>query len=181
MHITRIAHSVRASIPGSAFTQFFPSPIESLGAALAEQAHQCACELGLGYYPPLDFVRQQDCVDTYLLDAVDQVAEFALNHSKQEIYSLLQPVFSNVAIESLQLVCHTMPSVRPGQNHALTLLAAHYTPDVVKCELDVAMLQKHGPASAVERLDLVTASKKMLLRWLAESFADVNISSSRML
>lgn len=180
LHISRIALSVRARIPGRAFTAYFPSPVESLGKQLASQVHECVRKLELGYYPALEFIKQQDCVEQFILDALEQVSEYALQWSKNEIYSLLRPVFSNVSIESIQLVCNTLPGIRPGQNHAQVLLAAHFTPDTIKFELNVAIVQKQAFSPGVEKNDLQTATKKTVLRWLNESFTAVNISSTRM-
>lgn len=175
LHVTRIALSLRATIPARLFEQYFPSSIETLGTQLASQVRDCVHKLNLGYFPALDFIKQQACVEPYLFDALEQVSEFALQISENEIYTLLRPIFSNVAIESLQLVCNTMPVVRPGQNHALALLSAHFTPNVIKCELNVAMLQKHAPTSGLE-----SAAKKAVMRWLSEVFTEIEISSARL-
>lgn len=179
MHLSRIALSVRARIPETVFATEFPSPVSTLGTQVATQVLECANALALGYYPALDFAKQQDCIEPFIIDALEQVSEFTLHWSKNEIFALLRPIFSNVVIESQQLVCNTMPTVRPGQAQALTLLAAHFTPDVIKCELNVAMLHKHAPDPNADQSQLASAAKKTVHRWLSESFIDVDISSAR--
>ena len=176
LHVATIAMTARATIPDYAFEQQFPSSLDTLGMQLARQVHDYVKQQQIGYYPALDFIKQQNCVEPFLFDALEQVAEFAMAMSEREIYSLLSPVFSNVVIESMQLIAYTMPVVRFAKDGDIAELARHFTPNAIKFDLHVSMIQKHEPSKTLDK-----AAKQMVLRWLSEPFKEIEVTSSRLL
>jgi len=184
LHVARIAITARGIIPDYAFAQTFSSSLSSLGEQLAQQVHACVQREGLGYYPPLEFFQKQNLqeqsnnggVEPYLLDAVQEVAQWACEMGRREILSLLRPVFSSVVVDNVQSIAFTMPTVRYGQTDALAQLARHYTPNSIKFDLTLSMLQKHVVEDGLEK-----AASHMVLRWLGEPFQHIEVTSSRML
>lgn len=189
LHVARIAISARATIPDYAFAQTFSSSLQGLAEQLAQQVHAYVQATGLGYYPPLEYFFNQSeeeqansgehgqpGVEPYLLDAVREVAQWADNMGRHEILSALQPVFSSVVIDNLQSIAFTMPGVRFGQQDALGLLVKHFTPNSIKFDMTVTLLQKHQPASGLEK-----AASHMVLRWLGDPFQHVEVTSARLL
>lgn len=200
LHVARIAITARGTIPDYAFAQTFSSSLQALGSQLAQQVHEYVQQEGLGYYPPLDYflvqkvyeqkdlkqevteqnVRQhnqvQRYVEPYLLDAVKEVAQWAVEMGRREILSLLQPVFSSVVIDNIQAIAFTMPTVRFGQTGALPQLAKHFTPNSIKFDLTLSMLQKHEAEAGLEK-----AASHMVLRWLSEPFLAIEVTSARLL
>ena len=205
LHVARIAITARGTIPDYAFAQTFSSSLQALGSQLAQQVHEYVQQEGLGYYPPLDFFYEQNVreqkvyeqkdlkqevteqnvrqhnqaqryVEPYLLDAVKEVAQWAVEMGRREILSLLQPVFSSVVIDNIQAIAFTMPTVRFGQTGALPQLAKHFTPNSIKFDLTLSMLQKHEVEAGLEK-----AASHMVLRWLSEPFLAIEVTSARLL
>ncbi len=93
MHVTRVGLTVRGQLPRYALEQHLPAPLDSLGQQLAKQIDDYVKQNNLGYYPALDFFKQQDGVDNYLLDAVDQVAQIAVAMTKDEVIRRSQKIW----------------------------------------------------------------------------------------
>ncbi len=176
LHVVRIGLTVRGQLPHYALEQYLPAPLASLGQQLAAQVDDYIKQNEMGYYPALDYFRQQSGVDSYLLDAVDQVAQIAMTLTKDEVNKILTPVFSTVRIESVLSLAYALPSVRPGQKDAQQQLALHYLPDVVKFECFVTMLQRHEPQLGIEN-----SAKKITWRWLKDAFEDMEITAARLI
>ena len=176
LHFTRVGLTVRGQLPRDALEQYLPAPLDSLGLQLANQIDDYVKKNKLGYYPALDFFKQQDGVDNYLLDAVDQVAQIAVTMTKDEVTRILTPVFSSVRVESVGSMAYSLPTVRPGQKDAIQQLALHYIPDVVKFELFVTMLQRHESEPGIEN-----GAKKIAWRWLKDAFEDMEVTAARLI
>lgn len=175
LHIARVALTGRATVADTILKQFFSSPVSELGALLARQIHDFVIEQQLGYYPPLDYVQEQQAVDEYLLDAVTEVSQVAMDVARREIETSLQPVFSSVTIESLQSVVYTMPKVRVGQPDALDALSSHYTPNRVKFDLSVTLIQKQEKKTGLEKM-----VEGMVQRWLSDAFEEIETGAARL-
>lgn len=177
LQLARFAVSYTAILPESAFQEVFPSSVAVLGENIAQQVIAYVEDSKLGYFPAITYFRDNPgIVDDYLLDALDQVAEVAMNLASQKTYHLLQPVFSQVKIISMQNLVYGMPHVRPKQAKLLPALAAQYTPNCVKLGLQLSLFQKSKP-----REELASAVKKMVLRWLSDVFDEINVNDSRLL
>jgi hypothetical protein len=181
LHVARVALTARGTIPDYAFAQTFSSSLQVLGEQLAQQVHDYVQRERLGYYPPLEYFlneenQQPQGVEPYLLDAVQEVAQWAVEMGRREILSLLQPVFSSVVIDNIQATAFTMPTTRFGQTGALKQLAQHYTPNSIKFDLTLSLLQKHEAQAGLEK-----AASHMVLRWLNEPFQQIEVTSVRLL
>jgi len=176
LHVTRVGLTVRGQLPRHALEQHLPASLDSLGQQLAKQIDDYVKQNDLGYYPALDFFRQTDGVDSYLLDAVDQVVQIAVTMTKDEVMRILTPVFSSVRVESILSMVYAIPTIRPGQKNAQQQLALHYIPDIVKFELFVTMLQRREAEPGSE-----TGAKKIAWRWLKDAFEDMEVTSARLI
>jgi len=176
LHVARVGLTVRGQLPRHALEQHLPASLDSLGQQLANQIDDYVKQNDLGYYPALDFFKQQGYVDSYLLDAVDQVAQIAVTMTKDEVMQILTPVFSSVRVESVLSMAYALPTVRPGQNNAMQQLALHYIPDIVKFELFVTMLQRREPEPGI-----ADGAKKIAWRWLKDAFEDMEVTAARLI
>lgn len=174
LHIQKVAMVITARISMEKLQSRLPASVDRFGEILAQQIIQCEQEQNLGYYPALDYFKVQPGIDPYLLDAADQIAEAAIQLCQQEVMAALSPVFSNVRLISPKLLAFGLPPVRPGD--APEALARHYTPDTLKFEIQLSIIQKNGKAEGVEK-----GARNIVQRWLAERFEQISISSERVL
>ena len=147
-----------------------------MGGQLANEVDKRIGKLRLGYYPALDYFKDTGDFPHYLLEAVDEVSSLAIDIATQKINDVLVPIFSNVKLSNVQCLAYALPSVRPGKNNAKNALANHYTPNVIKFELVVSVLQKHKPQEGFEKY-----ADNTVYRWLSEVFDSVEITSARLL
>jgi len=177
LQLARFAVTFRARLPESAFKELFPSSVSSLGEKLAEQVIAYQERSNLGYYPAINYFRENPgIVDDYLLNALDQVAEVALRIATLKTYQLLQPVFSQVIIQTQQNLVFGMPHVRPRHDNHQKLLALQYTPNQFKLGMELTLFQKTTPQK-----QMASAVKKMVLRWLSDTFDEIEVNDSRLL
>ncbi|WP_455221429.1 hypothetical protein [Kaarinaea lacus] len=176
LHVAKVKLSVKVVIPILMLQKHLPAPIDKLGEQLASEVHKQVTESGLGYYPALDYFRDQVSFPVYLLDAVDEVASLAADIATQKISDVLVPIFSNVKMANIQCLAFALPGVRPSMPSARNSLAKHYTPNQLKFELVVSVLQKHPPQEGFEKY-----ADNTVYRWLSEVFETVNISWARLL
>jgi hypothetical protein len=71
---------------------------------------------------------------------------------------------------------YALPGVRTGKPNAMTTLAEHYTPNVLKMELQVSVLQKQPRQEGFEKY-----ADNTVYRWLSEIFDSVEIASAQLL
>ncbi len=149
---------------------------ELVGQLAAQSVHEYAQQHQLGYYPALDYFRDEDTgFDKDLLDAIDNLAWLSAQLARNESMTQLRPVFSNVEVASVQSVCYLMPKVRPQTTDALEALATHFTPNQVKLGLKVTLLQKRANPEGLEAF-----TRKMAWKWLQDSFANVEVSQAKL-
>lgn len=147
-----------------------------LGENLAGQVDPWVMEQRLGYYPALDFFRDKpEVVDPALLQLIDEVARFCEEYARRELRRRLRGGFSHVDVERIQNEAYAMPRVRPSQPKAPELLARHYAPATLRCELLVATLQK-GAVAGIERL-----VEQRLRQWATPAFETLEIQNLRLL
>ena len=175
LHIATVAVALRARVPRAALMEHLPASPYTLGTDLAQQTHDYVMHAQLGYYPPLDFLKTQNSVDSYLLDAAEHVATVSREYAQQRIFEMLIPIFSSVRFQAIHIQAFALPTIRPSQPHAVEHLARHYTPDVVKCDLLLSVIQKQKSEQGLERYARTTVD-----RWLAEEFEEFEITSARL-
>ncbi len=171
LHVATVNASVRLRVPSRALAQQLPAPPESLGETLAQHVHKSVTQSGLGYYPPLEFIRSQNLVAPYLLDAVEQIAEVSRHYLQQQLDDRLVPIFSSVSVRSLQFVAFALPPIRMNQPDAVALLARHYLPSTMKCDLALSLIRKQASETGLHRYAANTIE-----RWLADVFEDLTVS-----
>ncbi|MGM0592921.1 MAG: hypothetical protein ACQETD_00155 [Pseudomonadota bacterium] len=146
-----------------------------LGENLAGQVDPWVMEQGLGYYPALDFFRDQpEAADPALLQLIDEIATFCAAYARRELRRRLSRAFSSVQVEQVQCIAYTMPRVRPSRSGSPAALAAHYTPNRLKIELLLSSIQK----GAFEGIETLTLNK--LMRFGREPFEAFQINGSRL-
>jgi hypothetical protein len=170
--MAKVALSLRIKLPQESLERHVAASPGVIGTELAKQVQAFASKEQLGYYPPVDYLRSQEAVDTALLDALEQIAWVASNMAREEIRVRLRPVFASVRFESIHASAYTMPSVRPGQANAFSRLSEHYTPTAVKVDLLVTLIQK------TERSGLERLAKQLATRWLKGKFAEFEVTSA---
>ncbi len=147
-----------------------------LGENLAGLVDPWVMEQGMGYYPALDYLRQQpEVVDPALLTLIDQVAFFCTDYSERELLRRLKRQFSRVSISHSQCLAYTMPRIRLSRGGAPGELARHYAPNRLRLTLQLSSLQK-AEFDGIEQLSL-----EKLQRWGRSAFAEFQIEGSRLL
>jgi hypothetical protein len=176
LYLAKIAVSIRVKLPEEVLERHLPASPYTLGSEIASQVQDFARVKKLGYYPALEYLQTQGGVESYLLDAMEEIAGLAIALSREEVRLRLREAFSSLQIKSIQSLAFTMPNVRPNQPDAFNKLVEHFTPDKLKLDLVVSIFQRKEPDESVQLL-----SRHMLLRWLKESFENVEITSARLL
>jgi hypothetical protein len=172
LHFNHIHLTLRLTIDDEVLARHSVASPEIVGGELAQQVMDYVREHNLGYYPALDYFRSQGGIDTELLDAAESLGWLACNLAREEVTRKTRPVFSSVSFLSLQSLAYTMPTVRPGQPNTLNRLAEHYTPNGVKMDLDVSLIQKQPADEGIERF-----SRQVVSRWLKHSFKTLEVSA----
>jgi hypothetical protein len=162
-------------VPEDALTRHLPYSPSSVGWELAKAIDAYVRVQSLGYYPALEYFRNVDVIDKNLLDHADQIAWLMSKLAREEVQVKLRPIFSKVQFQSIQTLAFTMPPVRPNHPNARDKLAAFYTPNTVKLELVLSMIRKDNDTA--ER-KVETYARKMVYRWLRDSFESVEVTSS---
>ena len=129
--------------------------------------HKSVISSGLGYYPPLAYLKSQNLVAPYLLEAIEQVAGASEQYLRDVINERLAPVFSNVVLRSVQFPAFALPPIRMSDPDATSRLARHYVPYEIKCELSVSMIRKQPGEEGLEKF-AVSAFKRSLSELLDE-------------
>lgn len=176
LHVVKVELSVKVAVPIALLQKHLPAPIDKLGEQLAGEIHKQVVESGMGYYPALDYFRDQVRFPAYLLDAVDEVSALAAELATRRISEVLVPIFSNVKVNNIQCLAYALPGIRPGMPAAKTALAKHCTPNLLKFELVVSVLQKSPPQEGFKKY-----ADNSVYRWLSEVFETVDITSARLL
>ncbi|MCP5142319.1 MAG: hypothetical protein H6926_06825 [Chromatiales bacterium] len=147
---------------------------EFIGPNLARQIDRACQADRLGYYPALDYFEDHMQVDADLLASAKHLYEIVAELVRAEVTRRLRPAFSNVFCEHIQSVALTLPRVRPGQPTSIGTLARHLTPDRFRLDLLVSNIVREGRIGGID-----TQSRQKVERWLKDHFAEVNVSSAR--
>lgn len=177
LQVIKVELGVKLAVPISTLQKNLPAPIDKLGDQVANEVNKRVARQDLGYYPAIEYFIEQDSFPGYLLDAMQEVSTLTIDIVTSTINDLLVPIFSNVQIRNMQCLAYSLPSVRPGKPHAIRDLARHFTPNAVKFELVVSVLQREEKtAEGFEKY-----ADNTVYRWLSEVFEDVQIFSARQL
>jgi len=176
LQIIKVELGVKLAVPIATLQKHLPAPIDKLGGQIASEVDKRVVQQSLGYYPAIDYFIEQEDFPGYLLDAVKEVSELTVDIVTSTIRELLVPIFSNVQVNNIQCLAFSMPSARPGKPNASQDLAKHFTPNAVKFELVVSILQKDKSSKGLEKY-----ADNTVYRWLSEVFEGVEVFSARLL
>jgi hypothetical protein len=175
--VSKVALSVRIRVAQDDLDSHAAASAAVVGNELAQQVARYVREQRLGYYPALEYFNElKTGVDADLLEAVDSLSWLANRLVREEVRKKLRPLFASLRFNAIQNMAWSMPTVRPGQNNALTLLAEHYTPNDVKLELTASLMQRDDQQRDFQRL-----ASHLVHRWLGDSFEQVEVTSCRRL
>lgn len=175
LHFATVAVALRVRVPRAALMEHLPASPYTMGMDIAQQTHDYVMHAQLGYYPPLDFLKTQNIVDGYLLDAAQHVATVSGEFVQQRITEKLVPIFSSVRFQAIHIQAFALPTIRPNQPHPVEHLARHYTPDVVKCDMLLSVVQKQKLEQGLDRYASTTVE-----RLLTDTFEEFEITSARL-
>lgn len=107
------------------------SPL-AVGIELANEVQQQVAKQELGYFPALDFFRQQESIDEDLLSVFDSLTWLGEQLIRSELRTRMRSVFAQHDIGHIRHHAHALPPVKPSAINASNDLAAHYTPNRFK-------------------------------------------------
>lgn len=110
------------------------SPL-TVGVELAAAVQRLASDQSLGYFPALDFFRDQDALDGDLLDAFDSLTWLGEQLINSELQTRLRSVFLRHEVGDIRHHAHALPPVKPQAPNAGDHLAMHYTPNRFKIDI----------------------------------------------
>lgn len=174
IHIVKTALSLRVRVAPTLLQDRLGELAAGAGVNLAARIDALVRAEKLGYYPALDFFAQREGIDRSLLAAFEEAARFVREHVEKEAPARLWSAFSHVRVVNTQSPAFALPGVRPSQPDALSALAQHYTPTLVKIDLVVSSLKKGAAAEGAER-----AAAQQARWWLRECFESVEVSDAR--
>ena len=76
----------------------------------------------------------------------------------------------------MQCTAYNLPNIRQNEHNALDCLARHYTPNTIKLDLVLNIIQNREPKEGLDRF-----AKQLVYRWLREDFESIEISAARQL
>ncbi len=172
MKFCRVAATLDLKVSQQDLEKQLPASPYVVGEEIAEQAIAYEDENNLGYYPAIDFLKQQDAIEKDLLNAIENIAWLVSNLIREEITRRLRPTFSSIQFENIQLHAFKMPSVRPNKKNARHDLAAHYTPDHAHVSIITTSIKHYDDAVTSERM-----TKNLIHRWLNDYVDGLEITS----
>ena len=175
MYVDRALVGVLLKVPEDALSRHLPASPSRIGRALAIAIDSYVRVHSLGYYPALDYFREIDAIDKNLLDSADSIAWLMSKLVREEVQIKLRPIFSKVQFQTIQTQAFAMPPVRPNDSEAVEKLSSYYSPNTIKIELVLSMIRRDSDTA--ER-KVETYARKMVYRWLRDSFESVEVTSS---
>lgn len=172
MIFSKVSATLDVKVSQQDLDKHLPASPYVVGEELAEQAIQYEADNKLGYYPAVEFLKEENAIDKDLADAVENIAWLVSNLLREEITVRLRPAFSLVEFENIQLHALKMPSVRPNRKNARHDLAAHYTPDRAHVSLVLTAIKNYDDATTAERM-----TKNLIHRWLNDHVESLEITS----
>jgi len=169
-HITKIHISLRIKIPHEILEKHLAASVEVVGEALTQNVVDLVNKKNIGYFPALEFFKEQGGLDDDLMDAAETIGWFSSKIAREEVQRKMKPFFSTISFKSIQTLAFVMPNVRPNQINAYQALVDHYTPDVVKLDV-IATLLKKNQLEGIENW-----AKQLFKRNLTEVFDSFEVT-----
>ncbi len=172
MKFCRIAATLDLKISQQDLEKHLPASPYVVGDEIAEHAIIYEEQQHLGYYPAIEFLKQQNAMDKDLINAIENIAWLVSNLVREEIIRRLRPAFSTVQFENIQLHAFKMPTVRPHKKNARHDLVAHYTPDHAHVSIITTSIKHYVDAVTAQRM-----TKNLIHRWLNDHVDGLDITS----
>lgn len=172
MKFCRVAATLDFKVLQQDLEKQLPASPFVVGEEIAELAIIYEEDNNLGYYPAVDFLKQQNAIDADLAKAIDNIVWLVSNLIREEMTRRLRPVFSTVEFEKIQLHALKMPVVRPHKKNARHDLVAHYTLDHAHVSLIATSIKHYDDPTTAERM-----TKNIIHRWLNDYVEGLEITS----
>lgn len=172
MEFCRVSATLDLKVSQHDLEKNLPASPHVVGEEIAEQAIIYEEDNKLGYYPAVDFLKQQNAIDEDLEKAVENIVWLVSNLIREEVTSRLRPAFSTIEFEKIQIHALKMPNVRPHNKNARHDLVAHYTPDHAHVSLIVTSIKNYDDPTTAERM-----TKNLIHRWLNDHVDGLEITS----
>jgi len=143
-----------------------------VGEEISEKAIAYEIENKLGYFPAIDFLKQQNAIDEDIVKTIENIAWLVSNLVREEITKRLTPAFSTIQFEKIQLHALKMPTVRPNKNNTAHDLAMHYAADHAHVSIITTAIKNYDDAVTSERM-----TKNLIHRWLNDHVDALEITS----
>lgn len=177
IQIIRVSLTLNVVVAMDKLEQEMGKLVLSIGPNLAQQVDMLVRKEALGYYPALDYFKDQVGIDPNLYNAAEHVASLVCDLVRYEIKKQLREPFSNMEFETVQSVSFSMPRVRPNDNQALEALASHYSPNAVRLVINTSSIER--ASTSTEAYEKLAAHKAY--RWLGDRFDSLEITDARVL
>jgi len=168
----RVAATLDLKVLQQDLDKHLPASPHVVGEEIAEQAIIYEEDNNLGYYPAVDYLKQQNAIDEDLVKAIENIAWLVSNLIREELTRRLRPAFSTIEFEKIQLRALKMPSVRPHNKNARHDLVAHFTPDHAHISLIATSIKHYDDPTTAERM-----TKNIIHRWLNDHVEGLKITS----
>lgn len=172
--VLSVAVGVVLTVPMEVLERHTAASPDVVGEELAWAVDAFSRRQHLGYYPPLDYCEDMEAVSEDLLDAAHNIAWLSRELVREEVGQRLSQAFTGVGLEVMQCTAFTMPRVRWNAPNAMVALSRHFTPDSVRVGLTMGLKAEAPPPA-----ELRDHIRQLLWRWLGDSFATVDVTSSR--
>lgn len=174
LSIAQLDCRVELTVPSPAVELHTGYQPAALGQSLARQVDAYVRAHALGYYPALDYFRDQPtAVDPALLLLLDEVAAFCAAYARRELRRRLTGAFSSLRFGHIQALAYALPHARPNRPDALRALAAHLNPSRLRFDLLLGVVHKGG----TEGLEEEAAGR--FTHWVREPFEGFAVLSCR--
>ena len=118
MKFSKVSATLDLKVSQHDLEKHLPASPYVVGEELADKAIEYESENNLGYFPAVEFLKQQGAIEEDLANAIENIAWLVSNLIREEITTRLRPAFSIVKFENIQLHALKMPTVRPHKNNA---------------------------------------------------------------
>lgn len=113
-----------------------PASPAAVGIELAHRVQEVVANQELGYFPALEYFREREEMDTDLLSVFDSLVWLGEQLIQSELRARLRSVFAQLNSMEIRHQAHALPSIRPGKTNTANELAAHYTPNRFKIDIE---------------------------------------------
>jgi len=175
--IIKVSLTVNLVVSADRLNQEFGELALSMGPTLSNQIDTYVREKKLGYYPALDYFKQNKYIDPLLLDSAEHINWMICEWVQRIVRSRLREAFSSITIDHVQSIAFSMPKIRPNMPRALELLTDHYSPDTVRLTIIASSIER----SSINLAGYEKLAVHKLRRWLEPEFEAIEVHDAHVL